>query len=308
MNEKFFDAHTHAHFAAFKDDYREVVRRSLDAGVGMINAGTQKDTSAKAVAVAHEFESEPVYAAVGLHPIHTSESFHDAEELGADPSVSPEFTSRSEEFDYECYKKLALDPKTVAIGECGLDYAAFVREQRERLQKRASAEALREGGLTDDEIETQKRKQVAAFEAQIKLAHEVGKPLMIHCRNAFSDLIKILDANCSLLNTRNPGVIHFFSGTKEDAKKLLDLGFTFTFGGVITFTRDYDEIVEYLPFDRILSETDAPYVAPVPHRGKRNEPAYVIEVVKRLAEIRGVSLERMAGEILKNATRVFKLN
>ena len=126
---KFFDAHTHAHFAAFKDDYRDAIRRALDAGVGLVNVGTQKDTSRRAGEVAHEFENDGVYAAVGLHPIHTSVSFHDVQEL--EPvSNSRElenrdmkgFTSRGEEFDYDYYKKLALDPKTVAIGECGLDY------------------------------------------------------------------------------------------------------------------------------------------------------------------------------------------
>ncbi len=309
MEVKFFDAHTHAHFAAFKDDYRETIRRALVTGIGLVNVGTQRDTSRRAVEVAHEFENEPVYAAIGLHPIHTAKSHHDENELGGGESAKA-FTSRGEEFDYEYYKKLALDPKTVAIGECGLDYAAFVREEHERLQKRASAEASREGGLTDDEIKLRKEKQIVAFIEQIKLAHDVGKPLMIHCRDAFKDLIDMLTANHQILNTNNPGIIHFFTGTTDDAKKLLDLGFSFTFGGTVTYPPkagmpDYRALVKYLPPDRILSETDAPYVAPVPHRGKRNEPAYVVETVKKLAEIKGISLEAMAGQILKNAERIF---
>ena len=111
----------------------------------------------------------------------------------------------------------------------------------------------------------------------------------------------------------NPGIVHFFRGTKEDARKLLDMGFYFTFGGVITFVRDYDEIVKCIPMDRILSETDAPYVTPAPYRGKsfggtqgkRNEPAYVIEVVKKLAELKGVSVEDVKDKIWENARRVF---
>src|SRR3989344_6130296 len=138
MTSKFIDCHTHAHFAAFKDDYKDVIGRAVQAGVVVVNVGTQKDTSARAVEVAHEFSSfakatedtARVYAVVGLHPIHTERSYHDEQELGASPSTdstgSPQassgFTSRGEDFDYEYYKKLALDPKTVAIGECGLDY------------------------------------------------------------------------------------------------------------------------------------------------------------------------------------------
>ncbi len=283
----YFDAHTHAHFAAFEKDWKEVIDRALEAGVRLINVGTQKDTSRRAVEVAHEYK-EGVYAAVGLHPIHTEKSFHDSQEFGtfshSQECENVGFTSRGEDFDYEYYKKLAEDPKVVAIGECGLDYY--------RIEQMANSKE-------------QIPKQRKAFEAQIKLAHDVKKPLMIHCRNAFSDLIGTLKAKSSQLKTDSPGVIHFFTGTTEDAKQLLNLGFSFTFGGVITFARDYDEVIKAIPTDRILSETDAPYVAPVPYRGKRNEPAYVVEVVKKLAEIKNVSVEEMKNQIWENARRIF---
>ncbi|MDP2704631.1 MAG: TatD family hydrolase [bacterium] len=151
-----------------------------------------------------------------------------------------------------------------------------------------------------------KEKQRRVFERHIELSHEVGKPLMIHCREAYGHLVEILNSKSEILNDP-PGIVHFFAGTKEDAKKLLDLGFSFTFGGVITFARDYDEIIRFIPMDRILSETDAPYVTPAPYRGKRNEPAYVIEVVKKLAEIRGISVEQMREQIWENAKRVFRI-
>ncbi|MGC9610790.1 MAG: TatD family hydrolase [Minisyncoccia bacterium] len=285
MDVKFFDAHTHVNLAAFKDDYRETVNRALAAGAGMVNVGTQKDTSLRAVEIAREFRDMPVFAAVGLHPIHTGKSFHDTEELG-NGEAAKAFNGRGEIFDYEYYKKLALDSKVIALGECGLDY--FRVENKEA-----------------------KEKQKTAFLEQIKLAHEVKKPLMIHCRAAFPDLIDILSANINSLNVV-PGIIHFMSGTKDEAKKLLDLGFYFTFGGVITFVRDYDEIIKLIPLDRILSETDAPYVAPTPYRGlpgqgKRNEPAYVIEVVKKLAEIKNMSLDEISPQILKNTAICFNL-
>jgi TatD DNase family protein len=276
---KYFDAHTHAHFSAFKDDWREVIQRALDQGVGLINVGTQKDTSRVAVETAHAF-LEGVYAAVGLHPVHTDKSFHDAQELGATDDAKG-FTSRGEQFDPAYYKELALDPKVVAIGECGLDYFRI-----------------------EGNIDEKKQRQKEAFEAQIALAQEVKKPLMVHCRDAFADLIDILAAHRGKFASE-PGAIHFFTGTADDARKLLDLGFSFTFGGVITFARSYDEVLKMLPLDRILSETDAPYVSPEPYRGKRNEPAYVIEVVKKLAEIKGLDVEEMAKAILANTHRVF---
>lgn len=274
---RYIDAHTHIHFSAFADDYRETILRAQKADVAMITVGTQTDTSRRAVEVAHEFPDD-VWAAIGLHPIHTEASHHDTEELGGGESAK-KFTSRGEEFDFNAYKKLAEDQKVVAIGECGLDYYRLSEETKTR--------------------------QLDAFHAQIELAHEVGKPLMIHCRNAFPDLIQFLQTTNHKLRTNDPGVIHFMSGTKRDAEELLELGFAFTFGGVVTFTRDYDEVIRAIPLDRLLSETDAPYVAPVPYRGKRNEPAYVIETVKKLAELKDMATDEMRDQIAKNAKRIF---
>ena len=278
-HSKFFDAHTHPHFAAFTDDYKPVIERALDKNVWMILVGTQRDTSERSVQVAHEFK-EGVFAAVGLHPVHTEASYHDEQELGGGEAAKA-FTGRGEEFDAKYYRKLAEDPKVVAIGECGLDYYRL-------------------------EADT-KKKQANVLIEQIEVAAEVKKPLMIHCRNAFPDLIKLLAHQNH--NLQDPaGVIHFMTGTKEEARMLLDLGFSFTFGGVITFANDYDDVVKAIPPDRILSETDAPYVAPMPYRGKRNEPAYVVETVKRLAELKGRSLIEMQEQIWKNAKRVFRVS
>jgi TatD DNase family protein len=276
----YFDAHTHAHFAAFADDYREVIKRALDARVGMINVGTQRDTSKRGIEVAHEFENDPVYATVGLHPVHTEASFHDAKELG-DNETAKGFTSRGETFDFEYYRELATDPKVVGIGECGLDYYRLGPDS--------------------------KTKQAEVFIGQIEVAQAVGKPLMIHCRDAFSDLITILKEHRSKLKP-DAGVIHFFTGTPENTRELLDLGFGFTFGGVVTFARDYDPSINIIPLDKILSETDAPYVTPAPYRGKRNEPAYVIEAVKKLAELKGIELAEMEAQIWANAQRIFDIS
>ena len=294
-----FDSHTHAHFAAFEADYKEVTDRALKAGVGFINVGTQVDTSRRAIEVAHEYEKQPIYATVGLHPTHTEKSYHDSQELGpadakamADKGWQPNgFTSRGEEFDPKVYLEMAKDPKVVAIGECGLDYYRFT---------------------TNDEQQTIKTKtrQVEVFIQHARIAAAVNKPLMIHCRpskgsdDAYADILEIL-ASEELKDI--PKISHFYVGSAHITKHMIEAGFYFTFGGVITFSRDYDESIKLIPDNRILLETDAPYVAPQSKRGQRNEPVNVIEIAQKMAEIRGVDYEKMERMVEENAQRIFNI-
>ncbi len=289
----FIDAHTHVQFSAYgaPGDRDAVCARAKDAGVLMINAGTCRSTSAAAVAFANAHAADGVYAAIGLHPVHTGPSYHDEDELGSQEGGNAEDApaARGEVFDYGYYRTLALDPRTVAIGECGLDYFH----------------------LNDEEPrEIQIARQKDAFAAQMRLSKESGKALMIHCRDAFSDLRAMLHAAGP--EGYVPGVVHFFTGTEDDARDLLALGFSFTFGGAITFPPRkgasegmYDGRVRFIPVDRIMSETDAPYVAPVPVRGMRNEPAYIPFIVARIAALKGISAEAMKAAIWENAQRVF---
>jgi TatD DNase family protein len=267
----YYDCHTHVNFVAFKDDADATIKRAQDASVGMILVGTQFDTSSDAVAMAEKCGD--VYAAIGLHPIHSTKSYHDEKELG---EGGKEFTSRGEEFDMEKYVALGQSPKVVAIGECGLDYYRL------------------EGDT--------KRKQEETFIQQIELANRLNKPLMLHIRNAYDDALAIVKAHAKV-----KGDVHFFAGDWNIAKQFLDIGFTLSFTGVVTFARDYDEVVRNAPLGMLLSETDAPYVSPKPYRGKRNEPAYVVEVVKAIAEIRGEPLEKVREQLASNARRVFGL-
>ena len=192
--------------------------------------------------------------------------------------LHPTSAVTTEKFDYEFYKRLAKDKTVVAIGECGLDYYRLSEES--------------------------KGEQKRVFLEHIRLASELEKPLMIHCREAFADLIDILRAH---YREFPQGIIHFMSGTKADAEALLDMGFSFSLGGVVTFTSDYDEVVRYVPKTNLLLETDAPYVAPVPHRGKRNEPAYVIQTAKRIAELQNTSVSVLGEETSANALAIFGL-
>jgi TatD DNase family protein len=277
MTPKYIDIHTHVNFKAFDEDRDAVIKRALDNDTWMINVGTQVSTSKKAVELAHKYP-EGVYAIIGLHPIHTSVSHHDTQELGEEGG---EFTSRGEIFDKNIYRELLKDEKVVAIGECGLDYYHS------------------EGDLIV--------KQKEAFIAQIELANEIGKPLMLHIRDAYTDALLLLKEHAKV-----KGVVHFFTGTMEEAQGFLDFGFMISFAGAITFPPKKDGtgshsalVVKNVPLDMILTDTDAPYVAPVPYRGQRNEPIYVKEIVKKIAEIKGLPEEEVAKAIVTNAKRMF---
>ena len=288
MIPKYIDIHSHVNFKAFDADRDEVIKRALQSDTWVINVGTQMETSKRAVEMANQYE-EGVYAIIGLHPIHTGASYHDTKEL--DPAFAKAtdgqvgqagFTSRGEIFDKEFYRKLLKDKKVVAIGECGLDYY------------RCTPESI--------------LKQKEAFTEQIELANEFNKPLMLHIRNnpeiktpnAYVDTLDILKKYSKV-----KGDAHFFAGNSEEAKSFLDFGFTLSFTGVITFTHDHDKVIRNTPLDMIMSETDSPYVTPVPYRGKRNEPLYVKEVIKKIAEIKNLPESEVAQAIIANARRVF---
>lgn len=194
---------------------------------------------------------------------------------------------KEENFDEIEYEKLVKHPKVVAVGECGLDYF---------LDKK-----LKEKGeiISDEE----KGRQKKLFVKQIEFAVKHNKPLMLHIRDAFDDAYEILkDYKGKVF-----GNLHFFTSSLQNAKRFIDLGFTISFPGIITYIRDFDKVIKNIPLEKIMIETDAPFVAPVPRRGERNEPAYVIEVARKIAEIRGEDIEQIRLQLLENAKKLFKL-
>lgn len=191
-----------------------------------------------------------------------------------------------EDFDRGKYKKLAQKNKAVAIGETGLDYY--------RIEQGA-----------DRKSQIAKQKEV--FKKHIDLAIELNKPLIIHCRDAHDDLIEILKDKSSKLKANLNGVIHCFTGNLEQAKEYRGLRFKIGLNGIITFSRDYDKVILDTPLEDILLETDCPYLTPVPYRGQRNESSYVIEVAKKLAEIKNLSLEKTIEQTTRNAKEVFTI-
>lgn len=286
---KYIDIHAHTNFIAFDSDRDAVISRTLENDTWVINIGTQYDTSKKAVDMTNDYP-EGVYACIGLHPIHTGASYHDVSELGEE---GQEFTSRGEIFDKEKYRELAKLGKVIGIGECGLDYYH----------------------LDEDSIEKQK----TAFITQIELANELGLPLMLHVRNnptdktrnAYFDVYELIKKYSDVQHP-NKGVSHFFAGSVEDMKRFIEIGIYISFAGPITYKPkpeicDYIGVIKETPLDMILADTDSPYVAPVPHRGKRNEPVYVREIVKKIAEIKGLNEEEMSLQIISNVKRLFDI-
>jgi len=277
------DTHAHVNFNAFKDDADETIRRSLDNETWMVLVGSEFKTSNRALNLANKYQ-RGVYAAIGLHPIHLQEGPVDSQE--EDNSYS--FTPRFEEFDYGSYEKLAKFEKVVAIGEIGLDYYHL--------------------DPTKD-IAAAKKKQQEVFAHQLLLARSLNLPVILHCRQAHDDLLEILQEFKKdyghLIPTDCPwGVVHCFSGDEDLAWKYFKLGLLISFTGLVTFSKQWDDLIRKTPLEKIMIETDTPYMTPEPYRGQRNEPVLVQYVAKRIAEIKNMKLEKVA-EITTATARAF---
>lgn len=275
------DTHTHVNFNAFREDGSDVIDRSLRESIWMINVGSQLTTSKRAVNIAADYK-EGVYAAIGLHPIHLHEIKVDESEIV--------FKSRKEEFNPEEYRALASNPKTIAIGETGLDYYHLPE------------------GKDPEEV---KKKQEEVFKQQIALAIELDKPITIHSRGTEDDPNGVYQDIMAILKQfpKAKGVIHCYSGDLKTAQQFIEMEYLISFTGIITFknAKEIQSVAKELPLDKILVETDAPYLAPDPYRGKRNEPAYVKYVAQKIAELKGISLEEVAEVTTENAKHLFKL-
>ena len=189
--------------------------------------------------------------------------------------VHPHDASKATQETFDCLRRLASHPTVVAIGEIGLDYHYD---------------------------NSPRPVQRSVFAAQLDIATESKLPVVIHTREAWDDTVALLRQHW-----RGPGVVHCFTGGPEQAREALDLGFHLAFGGVITFPKAEStrESALLAPLDRLLVETDCPYLAPVPHRGRRNEPAFLLEIVKSLAMIRSVTPDEISGATTRNFRSLF---
>jgi TatD DNase family protein len=274
---EYIDVHAHVNFPDYASDREEVINRAKEAGIVIINVGTTLTSSREVVALAESHEH--MYAIVGLHPVHVA-----CDHEHATPNSDSYSHDYFEEFDYEEFEKLVAHPKTVGVGECGIDVF--------RLPENLDRDMVL-------------KKQEADFRKQIELAVKYDKPIMIHARESYGKILEILDDCFKVYGAQLKGNAHFFAGSIEEAQAFMDRGFTLSFTGVITFAKQYKELVEYIPLEMMLSETDCPFVAPQAYRGKRNEPLYVQEVVKKIAEIKNLDLETVKKTLLNNAFKQF---
>lgn len=275
------DTHAHLNFPAFKEDLDKLIERSLDENVWIINVGTNFQTSKRAVEIAKEYE-KGVYAAVGLHPINLDTG------LVKTKVDEKEGVYFEKEFNFKEYKELANSGKVVAIGEIGLDYYWKPKTKRR--------------------LTLFKEKQKELFLKELGLAKELNLPVIFHCRMAHDDLIQIFLDNPAVKPQK--AVAHGFVGTVEQLQKYLDPGFYIGFNGII-FKKiegiNFEENIKNTPLEKILIETDCPYLSPPEFEKERNEPTAVECVAERIAQIKNVSFEKVAEITTQNARELFKI-
>ncbi|MFC1789516.1 TatD family hydrolase [Patescibacteria group bacterium] len=268
------DTHAHLNFNAYKNDFRDIIGRSLDNDIWMINVGSQYETSKRAVEMTENY-NKGVYAAIGLHPIHLTSGIF---KMKMDKEESA-FNKREEGFDVRKYRELVKNKtKVVAIGEIGLDY--YYKPK------------------TKIKLKTFKNIQKDVFLEQINLAKELDLPIIFHCRMAHDEMIEIIENEKNLR-----GIIHCFTGNWEQAKRYIEMGFCLGFNGII-FKLDLDNIIKKSPLDKIVIETDCPYLTPPQELG-RNEPVYVKHIADKIATLRKIGIEEISEITTENAKKLF---
>ncbi|MGI6605576.1 MAG: TatD family hydrolase [Peptococcia bacterium] len=252
-----FDTHAHLDDPKLAEDQQAVIARAREAGVGLIvNAAENVNTSRATLELTRKYDF--IYGAVGMHP-------HNAQELN--------------EQGLTALRRMAQEPRIVAIGEIGLDYY-YDFSPRETQQQ--------------------------VFREMIRLAKEVRLPIIVHDRDAHEDTWRIVREEKA---AEVGGVFHCYSGSWPWAQEIIKQGFYIALGGTVTFqnAKKTVEVAQKIPPEYLLLETDCPYLAPVPYRGKRNEPAFVAAVAKHIADIRGMSVEEIAAVTTANGRRLFSI-
>jgi TatD DNase family protein len=283
------ETHAHLDYPDFAPDFEEVLRRAMEAGVTRIlTIGTTIASSRRAIEIAEKYSN--VFAIIGVHPTY-------AEEAG-DDVITP-------------LRELAKSPRVVAIGETGLDYHSLPSAEAAKDKKvQVFANALQ--GETEEQIDASiedgayKSKQAVLFEQQLDLAVELGLNVVIHQRDAWDDILGIMQPYTDKLR----GVFHCFGGTLEQANEVLGLDHLVSFTGIVTFKNGASvrQVAAQIPLWKFMVETDCPYLAPAPFRGKRCEPAYTRLVAESIASARGIQLEELAEATTETAEKFFRFN
>jgi TatD DNase family protein len=280
------ETHAHLDYPDFANDFDDVLRRATDAGVTrIITIGTSVESSRRAIDLAEKYPN--IFAVIGVHPTYALQVAEDV--------ITP-------------LRELAKNPRVAAIGEIGLDYHHLPSVEAAKQKHIQVFNALQ--SETEEQIEARiedgayKSKQAELFEQLLDLAVEFRLNVVIHQRDAWDDTLEILRD----YGRQVSGVFHCFGGTLNQANEVLDLGHLVSFTGIVTFKngKQVREVAAKVPIDRFMVETDCPYLAPVPFRGKRCEPAHTRLVAEEIAKARGASLEEIAGATTATAEEFFR--
>jgi TatD DNase family protein len=283
------ETHAHLDYPDFAPDFDDVLRRANEAGVTRIlTIGTSIESSRRAIELAEKYPN--IFAVIGVHPTYAEEA--------PDDVMTP-------------LHELAKSPRVVALGESGLDYHSLPSKEAAKDKKvQVFANALQ--GETEEQIDASiadgayKSKQAMLFEQQLDLAVELGLNVVIHQRDAWDDTLGIMQPYADKLR----GVFHCFGGTREQAEEVIALNHLVSFTGIVTFKNGaaVREVAAQIPLWKFMVETDCPYLAPVPFRGKRCEPAYTRLVAESIATARGIPLQEVAEATTETAERFFRFN
>jgi len=283
------ETHAHLDYPDFANDFEDVLRRANEAGVTRIlTIGTSIESSRRAIELAEKYPN--IFAVIGVHPTYAGET--------PDDVMTP-------------LRELAKNPRVVALGESGLDYHSLPSTEAAKDKKvQVFANALQ--GETEEQIDASiadgayKSKQAILFEQQLDLAVELGLNVVIHQRDAWANTLEIMQPYTDKLR----GVFHCFGGTREQAEEVIALDHLVSFTGIVTFKNGASvrEVAAQIPLWKFMVETDCPYLAPVPFRGKRCEPAYTRLVAESIAAARGIPLQEVAEATTETAEKFFRFN
>jgi TatD DNase family protein len=271
----FIDTHAHLNFETYRKDLDKVIKRSLENNISFINVGTSFATSKKACEIA---DGKNIFASVGLHPINLDTELI---KMKKDELENPDFFFEKE-FEYKKYSDLIVSnaDKVVAVGEIGLDYWYRPKSKKKRHEF--------------------KNKQLRIFLDQVKLADELSLPLVLHCRLAYEDLLDEL----SKISNKEGGVIHCFCGTLKEAQEFVNLGYSIGVNGII-FKLDLDTVIKNVPLEKMVLETDCPYLSPPQVKDERNEPINLKYIAEKIAKVKNIDSKKVESITTNNAKELF---
>lgn len=259
----FLDLHCHLQFKDFDEDREQILSDMKNNNVIAINVGVDEKSSRDGIELSQK-NSGVLWSTVGLHPLYP-EGIYDIENLLDDDNLKNNISG---------------------IGECGLDYFRITGEN-----------------IDEPDLDKIKDFQEEIFIHQIKMSIKYDQPLMLHVRESYGKTLEILKDNFKGVVKEYKGNVHFFAGTIEEAKEFLDLGFSISFTGVITFVKSYEDLIRFVPIEKMFAETDSPYVAPKPYRGQKNNPNHVREVYKKISEIKNMDINQVIDIFYNNAKK-----